>query len=429
MMANAAPWDNLRFDPAGIEEVTRRFFGTLHNTYSFLALYANIDGFDGSGPEVPLAQRPELDRWILSRLNSLSAEVEQALDSYEPTRAARAIQEFVVDDLSNWHVRLSRRRFWKEADGTDKRSAYATLHTCLRTVAVLASPIAPFAMDRLFRDLEAGVGRATGSVHLATFPTSDASFIDAELEARMGMAQRCVSLALSLRKREKLRVRQPLRRLLVPVADAAMEARWLAVRDVVLSELNIKSLEFLRDGDGNAEVSLVRRAKADFKVLGPRMGTRMKAVAAAVAQLSPEAVSELERTGSVTFDVDGTEETIAVHEVQLTTDDIPGWCVASEYGLTVALDLALDAELKAEGLTRELVNRVQNLRKDRGLEVTDRIALTVEADGPVRAALEQNLDYLRAETLAEEVAWMVVESAENVELVEGTSVKIDLRPL
>ena len=429
MMANAAPWDNLRFDPAGIEEVTRRFFGTLHNTYSFLALYANIDGFDGSGPEIPLAQRPELDRWILSRLNSLSAEVEQALDSYEPTRAARAIQEFVVDDLSNWHVRLSRRRFWKEADGTEKRSAYATLHTCLRTVAVLASPIAPFTMDRLFRDLEAGVGRATGSVHLATFPTSDASFIDAELEARMGMAQRCVSLALSLRKREKLRVRQPLRRLLVPVADAATEARWLAVRDVVLSELNIKSLEFLREGDATAEVSLVRRAKADFKVLGPRMGTRMKAVAAAVAQLSPEAVSKLERTGSVTFDVDGTEESIAVHEVQLTTDDIPGWCVASEYGLTVALDLALDAELKAEGLTRELVNRVQNLRKDRGLEVTDRIALTVEADGPVRAALEQNLDYLRAETLAEEVAWMAVESAENVELVEGTSVKIDLRPL
>jgi isoleucyl-tRNA synthetase len=266
-------------------------------------------------------------------------------------------------------------------------------------------------------------------VHLATFPTSDASFIDAELEARMGMAQRCVSLALSLRKREKLRVRQPLRRLLVPVADAATEARWLAVRDVVLSELNIKSLEFLREGDATAEVSLVRRAKADFKVLGPRMGTRMKAVAAAVAQLSPEAVSKLERTGSVTFDVDGTEESIAVHEVQLTTDDIPGWCVASEYGLTVALDLALDAELKAEGLTRELVNRVQNLRKDRGLEVTDRIALTVEADGPVRAALEQNLDYLRAETLAEEVAWMAVESAENVELVEGTSVKIDLRPL
>jgi isoleucyl-tRNA synthetase len=273
------------------------------------------------------------------------------------------------------------------------------------------------------------VGRASGSVHLATFPASDPSCIDAELEARMGMAQRCVSLALSLRKREKLRVRQPLRRMLVPVADAATEARWLAVRDVVLSELNIKSLEFLREGDSTAAVTLVRRAKADFKVLGPRMGTRMKAVAAAVAALAPDAVAAFERAGHVTLEVDGIQETIALHEVLLTTDDIPGWCVASEHGLTVALDLTLDDALKAEGLTRELVNRIQNLRKDRGLEVTDRIALTVEADGPVRTALEQNLDYLRAETLAEDVAWRAVESAENVELVEGTSVKIDLRPL
>ena len=429
MMANSAPWDNLRFDPAGIEEVTRRFFGTLHNTYAFLALYANLDGFDGSAEDVPVADRPELDRWILSRLHTVCAEVEAALDSYEPTRAARAIQDFLVDDVSNWHVRLSRRRFWKEADGADKRSAYATLHTCLRTVALLASPIAPFYMDRLFRDLETGVGRTPESVHLAPFPKSDPGCIDAELEERMALAQRCVSLALSLRKREKIRVRQPLRRLLIPVADAATEARWVAVRDLVLSELNVKSLEFLREGDPAAEVALVRRAKADFKILGPRMGQRMKAVAAAVAALPSERVAALERTGRIAVEVEGAVEEIDVHEVHVTTDDIAGWCVASEGGLTVALDVAIDEELRSEGLCRELVNRVQNLRKDRGLEVADRIALTVDADADVRSALERNLEYLRAETLAGEVAWKAIETAEIVELVDGISVKIDLRPL
>lgn len=429
MMANAAPWDNLRFDPAGIEEVTRRFFGTLHNTYAFLALYANLDGFDGTGAEVPLDERPELDRWILSRLHTVCAEVEAALDSYEPTRAARLIQNFLVDDVSNWHVRLSRRRFWKEADGADKRSAYTTLHTCLRTVALLASPIAPFYMDRLYRDLETGVGRAPESVHLAAFPKSDPACIDVELETRMALAQRLVSLALSLRKREKLRVRQPLRRLLVPVADAATEARWVAVRELVLSELNIKSLEFLREGDPSAEVALVRRAKADFKVLGPRMGPRMKAVAAAVAALPSERVAELERLGRLDLNVDGAVETLELHEVHVTTDDIPGWCVASEGGLTVALDTVLDEALRAEGLCRELVNRVQNLRKERGLEVADRIALAVEAEPEVRSALERNLEYLRAETLAGELAWKAGEAAEIVELTDGVSVKIDLRLL
>ena len=424
MIANAQPWDNLKFDEAGIAEVQRKFFGTLHNTYNFFAMYANIDGFDpSSAKDIAVADRPEIDRWILSKLHALVGLVNAAFEDLEPTRAARAIQQFTIDELSNWHVRLSRRRFWKAIDGEEKRSAYLTLHECLSTLAVLASPIAPFYADRLYRSLNP----SEGSVHLADFPVVRTDCLDEELEARMALAQQLSSQTLSLRKREKLRVRQPLRRILVPVVDEQMAARVLAVTDLVKSEVNVKAIELLRDGEAGA-VEIVKRVKPDFKALGPRFGKRMKGIAQAVSGLSASEIAVLEREGEVSImPADGLGEAVIVAaDVAILAEDIPGWLVSSEGGVTVALDLTLDEYLRAEGVSRELVNRVQNLRKDNGLEITDRIQLFVDAGDTERNAFERNLDYIRAETLADEVLWKSGAEASKVELVDGVSVGLAL---
>ena len=415
MITNAQPWDNLKFDVAGIGEVQRKFFGTLHNTYNFLALYAGADGYQGGEAEVAYADRPEIDRWILSRLQGLVEEVDAAYEALEPTRAGRAIQDFVVDELSNWHVRLSRRRFWKGDMNADKQSAYQTLTTCLRTVAVMASPIAPFYMDRLFRD----VTGENVSVHLANFPKSDATQRDEALEARMSLARQLSSQVLSLRKREKIRVRQPLKRIMVPALDEATAGHLAAISELVKSEVNVKEVEVLRD-----DSAFVKRAKADFKALGRAMGPRMKAVAAAIGGMSSADVSTLEQHGTFALDPGDGQGPIELttEHVTVQTQDIPGCLVSSEGGVTVALDVVLDDALKAEGLSRELVNRVQNLRKDAGLEITDRISLAVCAEGEVRRALESNLDYIRTETLATEVTWTEEEAGENLQLEDGASV-------
>ena len=415
MITNAQPWDNLKFDVVGIGEVQRKFFGTLHNTYNFLALYAGADGYQGGEAEVVYADRPEIDRWILSRLQGLVEEVDAAFESLEPTRAGRAIQDFVVDELSNWHVRLSRRRFWKGDMNADKQSAYQTLTTCLRTVAVMASPIAPFYMDRLYRDV---TGKNV-SVHLAVFPTSDAAQRDEALEARMSLARQLSSQVLSLRKREKIRVRQPLKRIMVPALDEATAIHLAAISELVKSEVNVKEVEVLRD-----DSAFVKSAKADFKALGRAMGPRMKTVAAAIGGMSSADVSALEQHGTFALDPGDGQGPIELttEHVTVQTQDIPGCLVSSEGGVTVALDVVLDDALKAEGLSRELVNRVQNLRKDAGLEITDRISLTVSAEGEVRRALESNLDYIRTETLAMEVTWTEEEAGENLQLEDGASV-------
>ena len=421
MISNAQPWDNLKFDADGITEVQRKFFGTLHNTYNFLALYANIDGYTGGGEEVPVADRPEIDRWVLSRLNSLIQEVTEAYEALEPTKVARAIQSFAIDDLSNWHVRQSRRRFWKGEMSDDKRSAYQTLHTCLKSLSVMISPIAPFYADRLYRDLTG----ADESVHLASFPEADAACIDTELEARMALAQQISSQVLSLRKRERLRVRQPLRRVLVPVLNEQMASRIATMANLIKGEVNVKAIEVVRDGE-NTEVSIVKRVKPDFKALGPKFGKRMKAVAAAVNALDAEGIAELEREGRVAVNPDDGqgEALVEVSEVAILTDDISGWLVSSVGGVTVALDISLDDALKGEGLARELVNRVQNLRKDAGLEVTDRIALTVDAAPELETVMKDNLDYIAHETLANEVRWGAISGAERIELSEGINVAL-----
>ncbi|MAI24173.1 MAG: isoleucine--tRNA ligase [Crocinitomicaceae bacterium] len=421
MISNAQPWDNLKFDAAGITEVQRKFFGTLHNTYNFLALYANIDGYTGGGEVIKIAEYPEIDRWVLSRLNSLIQEVTEAYEALEPTKVARAIQSFAIDDLSNWHVRQSRRRFWKGEMSDDKRNAYQTLHACLRSLSVMISPIAPFYADRLYRDLTG----SDESVHLASFPEADAACIDSELEARMALAQQISSQVLSLRKRERLRVRQPLRRVLVPVLNEQMASRIETMASLIKGEVNVKAIEVIRDGE-NPDVSIVKRVKPDFKALGPKFGKRMKAVAAAVNALDAEGIVVLEREGRVAVDpADGLGEAmVEASEVAIMTDDIPGWLVSSIGGVTVALDISLDDTLKGEGLARELVNRVQHMRKEAGLEVTDRIALTVDAAPELEAVMKDNLVYIADETLANEVLWEIIPGADRIELSEGINVAL-----
>ena len=425
MISNAQPWDNLKFDLDGIGEVTRKFFGTLHNTFNFFALYANIDGLTGREPQIPHNEKPEIDRWILSRMHTVSKLVDQAYKDLEPTRATRILQSFVIDDLSNWYVRLNRQRFWKGSMNADKMSAYQTLFACLRTTSILGSPVAPFFMDRLYRDLNEGVGTsgegAKNSVHLADFPISDDAIIDGELEVRMELARKLSSQVLSLRKRERIRVRQPLRRIMVPVLDDISASRITAIEDLIRSEVNVKEVEILRDGGG-----IVKRMKPDFKALGPKHGKRMKAIAAAVNALPIEAVDQLEKAGQLTItpsdslgDVD-----IILSDVQISTEDIPGWLVSSEGGLTVALDITIDDKLRAEGLSRELVNRVQNVRKDIGLEVTDRINLSISAVENISVQLQENLEYIRTQTLAENVEWQDDAESVEIELDESVSVRV-----
>jgi isoleucyl-tRNA synthetase len=426
MISNAQPWDNLKFDADGIVEVQRKFFGTLHNTYNFLALYAKIDGYTGGENLIPTHDRPELDRWILSRLHSLIQLVDAAYGELEPTKAARAIQDFTIDELSNWHVRLSRRRFWKGKMSADKLSAYQTLHECLKSLAILASPIAPFYCDRLHQDINPGAE----SVHLMAFPEVDSDCIDHELEERMKLAQQISSQALSLRKREKIRVRQPLRRILVPVLDETIERRIRAVEGLICGEINVKQVELLKD-ETDSDVSIVKRVKPDFKALGPRFGKRMKSIAAAVNAMVAEDILTLERDGQ--FEVlpeDGQGPAmISTSDVEIMTDDIPGWLVSNAAGVTVALDITLDEALRSEGIARELINRVQGVRKDCGLEVTDRIQLTLDVADEIRAAIEVNLDYIRVETLADEVKWHKSATSTEVDLGEGITLHIGVDKL
>ncbi len=427
MITNAQPWDNLKFDLEGVAEVQRKFFGTLYNTYSFFALYANIDQFDFSAPEIPLEQRPEIDRWILSKLHSLIQDVDFAYNDYEPTKAGRAIQEFVGDQLSNWYVRLCRRRFWKSDDLTDKQSAYQTLYTCLETIALLGSPIAPFFMDQLFSDLNSVTHRHNlSSVHLADFPTAEKAFINEDLESQMEIAQQTSSLVLGLRKKEKIRVRQPLQKLMVPALNARFVSNILHVKELILSEVNVKELEILAEGDNQ----LVKRIKPNFKTIGPKYGKQMKAIAAIINEMDQAAIATYEANTGWSGEIEGEQIQLDMDDVEITAQDIPGWLVATEGGITVALDITISDTLKAEGIARELVNRVQNLRKDSGLEVTDRIQLRIDTTDAICAAIAANSEYICNEVLADNISFgdtganalvTDLETAEDtrVELVKG----------
>lgn len=413
MVTNASPWDNLKFDTDGITDAQRGFFGTLYNTYTFFALYANIDGFVVDKNKLtPLAQRTELDRWIISRLNSLIKFVTERLDDYDPTPAARAIQNFVDEHLSNWYVRLSRRRFWKGTMTPDKAAAYETLYECLSALAQLMSPVAPFFADWLYKNL----GNAE-SVHLSKLPVFEKTAIDSELEERMELAQRFCSLVFSLRKKEQIRVRQPLNRIMIPILDPQFKARLELVRDLILAETNVKNLEFVTDSG-----IFVKKIKPDFKILGKKLGKQMKSAQAAFAAFSQENIVQMERDGYFDLPVDGSTIRIELSEVEILVDDLPGWLVAVDGRLTVALDVTLTNELKEEGLARELVNRVQNLRKDKGYEVTDKIDVRILSHDTLSSAVRNNFNYICSETLAtslELVPDLVEQEAVPVEVEEG----------
>ncbi|NBP74479.1 MAG: isoleucine--tRNA ligase, partial [Crocinitomicaceae bacterium] len=402
MITNAQPWDNLKFDLDGITEVQRKFFGTLYNTYSFFALYANVDKFDFSGAEVPLEERPEIDRWVLSKLNSLIQDVDDAYGSYEPTKAGRLVQDFVTDQLSNWYVRLCRRRFWKNDDPKDKVCAYQTLYSCLETVALLAAPIAPFYMDRLFLDLNLVSKRIIcASVHLADFPILNMKSIDKKLEIQMELAQQACSLVLGLRKKHFLRVRQPLQKILIPVLQKEMAEDFQHMKELILSEVNVKELELLTEGTA----LLVKNIKPNFKTIGPKYGKQMKDIASLVAQFSQQDITEIEKTGKWSTVIDTCEINLELEDFEISAQDIPGWLVASEGGITVALDTTLSPELKNEGIAREIVNRIQNLRKDSAFDVTDRILLKINTSEAIQTAISANKSYICDEVLANEISF------------------------
>lgn len=397
MITNASPWDNLKFDVEGVEEVRRKFFGTLYNTYSFFALYANVDGFDYSQADVEWNKRPEIDRWILSLLNTLVKDVDTYLESYEPTRAGRAISDFVNDNLSNWYVRLNRRRFWGGGLTEDKLSAYQTLYTCLETVSKLMAPIAPFYADQLYRDLVSVTGRETAeSVHLADFPVCNEELIDKDLEERMQMAQSISSMVLALRRKVNIKVRQPLQTLMVPVLDAHQQESIDAVKALILNEVNVKEMKFV---DNTAGI-LVKKIKPDFKKLGPRYGKIMKALAAAIQQMSQDDINAFEKAGTFTLNVEGQEAVIERADVEIISEDIPGWLVANEGRLTVALDITVTEELRKEGLARELVNRVQNIRKSSGFDITDKVNITILSNEAMDAAVAEYKEYISNQVLA-----------------------------
>jgi isoleucyl-tRNA synthetase len=415
MISNANPWDNLKFDVDGIEEVKRKFFGTLYNTYSFFSLYTNIDGFSYAEEDIPLAERPELDRWILSELHTLIQKVDKFYAEYEPTRAARAISDFTQDYLSNWYVRLSRRRFWKGDYQQDKISAYQTLYTCMETIAKLGAPIAPFYMDQLYRDLNSVTQKENfESVHLSQFPEFSVSFVDKALERKMENAQTISSLVLSLRAKEKIKVRQPLQKIMVPVDSQEQKEEILAVAGLIKHEVNVKEIELLDD----ASDILVKQIKPNFKVLGPKYGRDMKLIANAVREFTQEDISKVEKEGKIPVEVDGKMITLELADVEISSKDIEGWLVANEGALTVALDVTISEALKEEGIARELVNRIQNARKDSGFEVTDKIKLTVLKFENLEQSIKTNQDYIMSETLTKELVFAD-------ELSEGTEVEFD----
>ena len=415
MIANANPWDNLKFDIEGVAEVRRKFFGTLYNTYSFFALYANIDGFKYAEAEIPLNERPEIDRWIISELNTLIKVVDDAYSDYEPTKAARAISDFVQENLSNWYIRLCRRRFWKGEYGTDKIAAYQTLYSCLLTVAKLSAPIAPFFMDKLYRDLTLATHSENfESVHLAMFPAAVENFVDKSLESKMMKAQTISSLVLSLRKKEMIKVRQPLKKVMIPILDDNQRAEIEAVSDLIKAEVNVKEIELLDDASG----VLVKQIKPNFKALGPRFGKDMGLIAKEIQQFSPAQISEIEHKGSTVIVVSGNDVILALDEVEISSQDIEGWLVANSNGITVALDITLTPELIQEGIARELINRIQNIRKDSGFEVTDKIKVKLQANSVLEQAVLANADYIKSETLTESLNF------EN-EIKEGIEIEFD----
>lgn len=417
MITNAQPWDNLKFDLDGITEIQRKFFGTLYNTYGFFALYANLDGFTYAEEEVAIKDRPEIDRWIMSKLNSLIKNVDEYYADYEPTKAGRAIQDFVNDELSNWYVRLCRRRFWKGDYTQDKIAAYQTLYKCLEVVAQLSASIAPFYMDQLYTDLVAVSGKGnTTSVHLSDFPIADEAAIDTDLEERMAIAQKVSSMVLSLRKKENIKVRQPLQKIMVPILDEKFKRQLEDVEDLILSETNVKELEYLMDTTG----VLVKSIKPNFKTLGPKYGKIMKQIAAVVNQFGADDIAEIENNGTKELTIDGQDVVLELTDVEISTQDIPGWLVITEGGITIALDITLSKELKEEGIAREFVNRIQNLRKDSGLEVTDKIHLKILSHQEINNAVNNNKDYICSETLAGQLD-LVEELKQN----EGISVEFD----
>ncbi|MCQ2199591.1 MAG: isoleucine--tRNA ligase [Paludibacteraceae bacterium] len=400
MITNASPWDNLRFDEEGVDEVRRKFFGTLYNTYSFFALYANVDGFDFSQAEVPMKDRQEIDRWIISLLNTLVKDVDAAYSDYEPTKAGRAISTFVCDNLSNWYVRLCRKRFWGGEMTTDKLSAYQTLYTCLETVSRLMAPISPFYADRVFLDLNAATGKdKCESVHLAKFPTADDKLIDKVLEERMQLAQDISSMTLALRKKENIKVRQPLTQIMVPILSANEQENIEAVKDLIMNEVNVKAINFVTDASG----ILVKRIKPDFKKLGPKCGKNMKSVAQTLTEFSQEQIAELEKNGQYTLDVAGVQVVVEKGDVEILSEDIPGWLVANNGQITIALDVTITDELKEEGIAREFVNRIQNIRKTSGFEITDKILVEIEKKNEINVAVEHFAQYIASQVLANEV--------------------------
>ena len=415
MITNSSPWDNLKFDVEGVEEVRRKFFGTLYNTYSFFALYANVDGFEYKEADVPMEKRPEIDRWILSLLNTLVKNVDACYNDYEPTKAGRLISDFVNDNLSNWYVRLNRKRFWGGGMTEDKLSAYQTLYTCLETVAKLMAPIAPFYADMLYSDLIAVTGRdQVVSVHLAKFPVCDETLVNTELEARMQVAQDITSMVLALRRKVNIKVRQPLQCIMIPVVDEEQRAHIEAVKTLIMNEVNVKEIKFV---DGAAGV-LVKKVKCDFKKLGPKFGKQMKAVAASVAEMSQEAIAELEKNGRYTFNLDGAEAVVEAADVEIFSEDIPGWLVANEGRLTVALEVTVTEDLRREGVARELVNRIQNIRKSSGFEITDKINITLSKNTQTDDAVNEYKDYICNQVLA--TSLMLVD-----EVQEGTELNFD----
>ncbi len=415
MITNSSPWDNLKFDVEGVEEVRRKFFGTLYNTYSFFALYANVDGFEYKEEDVPVSERPEIDRWILSVLNTLIKNVDACYNEYEPTKAGRLISDFVNDDLSNWYVRLNRKRFWGGGFTTDKLSAYQTLYTCLETVAKLMAPVAPFYADRLYMDLITATGKDNVvSVHLATFPSCNEEMIDRELEERMRMAQNVTSMVLALRRKVNIKVRQPLQCVMIPVVDEEQKRHIEAVKQLIMNEVNVKDIKFVGSADG----VLVKKVRCDFKKLGPKFGKQMKAVAAAVADMSQEAIAELEKSGEYALNLGSEKAVISLSDVEIINEDIPGWLVTNEGRLTVALEVTVTEELRREGIARELVNRIQNIRKSNGFEITDKIRITISKNMQTDDAVKEYNDYIRNQVLG-----MSLDLADEVQ--GGTEVSFD----
>jgi len=415
MISNANPWDNLKFDLEGIAEVRRKFFGTLYNTYSFFSLYANIDGFKYEEAEIPVDQRPEIDQWIISELNTLVKVVDEAYADYEPTKATRAISEFVQENLSNWYVRLCRRRFWKGEYAQDKIAAYQTLYTCLLSISKLSAPIAPFFMDALYRDLtKATQTENFESVHLAQFPVSVEKYVNKMLESKMQKAQTISSLVLSLRKKEMIKVRQPLQKVMIPVLDENQRHEIEAVSDLIKAEVNVKEIVLLDDASG----ILIKQIKPNFKALGPRFGKDIGLISKEIQSLSAEKIAQFDKEGTLTVVIAGNSVILSLEDVEISSQDIEGWLVANSNGITVALDITISPELKQEGIARELVNRIQNIRKDSGLEVTDKIKVFLQKNDTLEIAVKANEDYIKSETLTENLVF-------EEDIVNGTELDFD----